>query len=198
MRTLSDIDSTNEVKQIIRDLTIQRITEEIFTFESLTRKDYRRWKWGCNSRISIIKSIFEGGGVLTGSKVLSKSHIKGKVLLNRDTIDSDWDFIVTEENVYNITSQIDFIENYKSTHDDKKGILTYRILDGEYRSDKQYIDLIVVDELPLCHDVGELRYTDPLYIINQKMNIVQQGADGYKKHEADLKEFFWKFNYLVK
>ena len=193
MRTLDEIDILDGVKQILRDLTIQRIDKKIFTFDSTDNKDYRRWNfWNYRKRKQYINTIFELGGVLTGSKVLSKSYIDGKrILERRETIKSDWDFLVTEESVYKMTSDIPFKQF--------NGILSHRLIENDsYGSGGQTIDLIIVKELPLCHSVNEFSYADPLSIINSKVNLVNQKIKGYEKHEKDLQEFYWKFNYLVK
>ena len=193
MRTLDEIDILDGVKQILRDLTIQRIDKKIFTFDSTDNKDYRRWNfWNYRKRKQYINTIFELGGVLTGSKVLSKSYIDGKrILERRETIKSDWDFLVTEESVYKMTSDIPFKQF--------NGILSHRLIENDsYGSGGQTIDLIIVKELPMCHNVNEFSYSDPLSIINSKVNLVNQKIKGYEKHEKDLQEFYWKFNYLVK
>jgi len=193
MRELNEIDILNGVKQIVRDLTISKIDKDIFTFDPINSKDYRRWRFlSYQKRKKHINTIFELGGMLTGSKVLSKSYIDGrKILERRKTVRSDWDFIVTEENVYKITSNVDFKQH--------KHVLSHRMIATDsYGHGGQSIDLIIIKDLPLCHKVGEFLYVDPLYIINQKVNLVFQKVKGYEKHEEDLQEFYWKFNYLVR
>lgn len=192
---INNIDIIGGCKRILRDLMISNTLDDpIFTFDPITYKEYRIWRlYKYNKRRKDILSISKMGGILTGSKVLSKSYIDGKrILENRNTYYSDWDFLVTEENIFNITHNLRFNQG--------DGIMTYRLISGVYSSDNQYVDLIMVNDLPDVYKVGRYLYTCPLYIINKKIEIVDKSLvdyDDLRKHRKDLEEFFWKFNYLL-
>ena len=188
---ISDTEIIEGTKRIIRDLTIAIVDNGgIFTFDPITNKEYRRWKSGFNKRKDIANTINIHGGVLTGSKVLSKSFINGRrILESRKTLSSDWDFLVDKNEVFNITRYINFKQD-----DDK---LTYRVIQGTYDSQSQDFDLIIKDDLPLSYKVGNFRYMCPLSIIQSKIDLVNSNKNGMDKHLVDIREFYWKFSYLV-
>jgi len=198
-RPVNEIDSVFESTNILRNLTIENIEKnDIFSFDEVTNKDYRtnvleRLFNIKKERIKIIDKIIESGGILTGSKVLSKTYLYGKKVLERSSKYSDWDFLVTEKMAYKISSEIDFKE--------KGDKLSIRVIDDMYESGEQYIDLILVKSLPNHYKVGKFLYTDPISILYNKIEMVKSNNISYSyksdKNADDMKSFLWKFNYLL-
>jgi hypothetical protein len=190
MRTLDNIDPSYESLSIIRNIEIGRIDDEIkFEFKPLGFMDYHPniWIWKNIWRAHIIKKVSKMGAVLTGSKALKNTKIDGKTILDRSTYFSDFDFLVTESILYDITSKIKF------KRDNNK--MSYRIVNADdYGHGAIYLDLIVVKELPNYHKVGEFLYADPIYILNKKYEgyLKEYNKNNNFKNE-DLENFFWKF-----
>lgn len=183
MRELKDIDSVDEVKIILRTFKLMKLENKLnlkFKTPSFV-KFFHLWKF--YKRRNLIYKICELGGVITGSRVLSNSYINGIRILDRDTNDSDWDILVTEENLYKITSVIKFQEGENK--------LTHRVVDeDDYGYGACDIDLIVIKKMPEYHREDKLLLADPLYIIEEKMK------SNDDKNANDLKEIFWKFRDL--
>lgn len=192
MRELKDIDSVEELKIIIRSLSLMEIEGDLdikFNTPSFINF-FHLWKF--RKRKRLIHRICELGGVITGSRVLTNSYINDVRILNRNTDNSDWDILITEENLYKITSEIKFTESGEiGVHGERIFKLTYRVIDSDsYGHGACDIDLIVVKKLPKFYKKGELLLADPIYVIEEKMKSVDS------KNNGDLKEIFWKFREL--
>lgn len=182
-----------DVRQILRSISIDRITNEVFKFDVFDDNIdlfKRLYSYSFDKRIGIFNIILKNGGVITGSKVLSQSYINNIKVLDRNCIYSDWDFLVTEENLETIKSKIE-IKKY--------GDLSFhRIIPCDsYGDGGQDIDLIIVDKLPQTHIVDKYIYSDPFYIIEEKIKICSEKKSDSKKHINDLKDFIIKFKHLI-
>lgn len=184
-------------KSLIRQLNLMKIDGSLdIKIGVVNRKQYKNIVNYLYKRKTINK-VLKSDAILTGSKSLSLVTINGLDVIRRDVSYSDWDFLTTEKNLYNVSKNL---EKPKKTTASK---LTFRISDSDsYGSGGVDMDLIVKsEETPFIINSQGYRISDPIYIIGEKIKLVESYLNKsrdrfFNKHFEDIKDFSLLFQHL--
>lgn len=196
-----------EIKSYIRDIKINLLMSSVYkiTHDISKQSDGLQFLRKNNKLIKYTKSL---GGVLTGSRALKCYKINKIPILERQT--KDWDFIITREMAFKICNKFKIEYNLVET------VLSIRssfisgdsAYSGTTRIMPQDVQLIIKDELPEYTQIGKTKLADLSYIINQKVDIIEEynkstiysrllsEYNNVEKHKKDLINVVIKFNTL--
>jgi hypothetical protein len=201
MRIVKEIDPLNEFQVILRNMELDELEGDLhFDFRKIPKKFYKKSEndiFGWRKRRKIINYLFENGCSLTGSRLLALSSIKGIELgnynaLNRNTNVSDWDFVTTEDNIYKLSSELEFRPDNKNGID----LMTCRIINpDQYGYGDSYIDIILVKKMPQTFEIGGAIYSSPLYCLEELYKLSKKNSRFSEKYKVKINELFWRLNH---
>jgi hypothetical protein len=201
------MDNFENIKSYIRDIKMNLLMSNGYkiTYDISKQSDGLQFLRRNNKLIRYTKSL---GGVLTGSRALRCYKINNIPILERQT--KDWDFIITREMAFKICNKFKIEYNLVDTVlSIRSSFITWdSVYSGTTRIMPQDVQLIIKDELPEYTQIGKTKLADLSYILNQKINIIEEynkknnysrlswESHNTEKHEKDLIDVVIKFNSL--
>ena len=202
------MENLGEIKSYIRDIKMNLLMSNGYKIahDISKQSDGLQFLRRNNKLIRYTKSL---GGVLTGSRALKCYKINNIPILERQT--KDWDFIITREMAFKICNKFKIEYNLVDTVlSIRSSFITW---DSAYLGTKrimpQDVQLIIQDELPEYTQIGKTKLADLSYILNQKVDIIEEynnstiytklrnsEYNNVEKHKKDLIDVVIKFNTL--
>jgi hypothetical protein len=163
------IDYDSEFKKLLRSLTLELFNDK----DHFTYKKVPFWYYKIGlfyfKRKKIIKKISELGGILTGSRVLYLSEYRNLRIYTKKP--NDFDFLVSEKDVFKITTYLESIGVKRCDHDPISYILFNDT--SSYSNNDKYINLIIDKNLEdkKIVNIDGFKCLHPIDILKHKINV---------------------------
>lgn len=166
------LEQYNQIKKHIRDINLDIIQDRY----KITLHPEDRYNKKIRFRMpnrKIVRYLTEIGAVLTGSRALKCYRFDGIRILDRKM--EDWDFLITPEMAMKVASEFRIEWDLVSPIISVKGhrYTVHPAYSSPYRSGVVDVHMIVTEDFPTVREKNGIRFSDPAYIINEKMKIVE-------------------------
>jgi hypothetical protein len=165
------LEQYNQIKKHVRDINLDIIQDRYRITLHPEDRYNKRIRFRMPNR-KIIQYLTEIGAVLTGSRALRCYRFDGIRILNRKM--SDWDFLITPEMAMKVASKFGIKWNLVDPIISVEGCryTVHPAYSSSYRSGVVDVHMIVREDFPTVMEKDGIRFSDPAYIINEKMKLV--------------------------
>lgn len=161
-----------DIKKAVRDIQLTLMENPEMIELNPERRFNRKYRILMPNR-KLIRSLIEEGAILTGSRALKCYSVKGISLLDRKM--EDWDFMIDRKTAFKIASkhniEMTLSDNFISVKNQRRW--AHPAYSDSYRIGIVDVNMIITEDLPDFREKDGIRFTNPTYIISEKIKLVE-------------------------